>query len=85
VRWHGRQALLGGGEQPGYASTIETTETITFDRDELAALSLLPVRGGIVRLTEYVTANGPLAFHLDNREPYDGPVGLTWQVGRDLP
>jgi hypothetical protein len=85
VRWHGRQSLLGAGDAPGFASTVETVEKIVFDREELQALGLTPIRDGVVVLPDFVRTDGqPFMVRLDNREPYNGPVNVTWQAARDI-
>lgn len=84
VRWHGKMLMAGPDGMSGYASTMDTAERVVFERGELERKGVDPIRGGTVTLPGYITRNGPLAFVLDTREPYDGPTNLVWNVARDI-
>lgn len=83
VRWHGKSILADA--PAGYAQNIDMAERVIFDRIELAENSLDPVRGDTVSFPKLIRKTGePLKLILDTREPYDGPVNLTWNVVRDI-
>lgn len=85
VRWHGKNILPNA--PAGYPQSYDMAERVIFDRGELLAKLLDPQRNDTVTLTEFTRTagqGGPLVLILDSREPYDGPVNLTWNVARDI-
>lgn len=81
VRWHNRLVLMGDYDQSGYASVIDGIERIIFDRSELSALGIEPMRGGVVVITDEGMNSTTLT--LDVREKYVGPLEEKWQVVRN--
>lgn len=78
VRWHNKAALYGDVESSGYAEIVARIDRVIFDREVLAALPLVPRRGGTLTLTEI----GNQVLTLDTRDPIDGPVTEAWAVTR---
>lgn len=77
VRFHTRRVSAIGGMGDGYAEVVENAERIVFDADELAALGVTLVKGGLVTLTDdgYV-------LRLVTLDEATGPVEQIWTAVR---
>lgn len=82
VRWHDR-FVKAVGDVPGggWAEVLENIDQIIFNEEELTALSITPVRGDTITLTDY--ANFVLV--LDTKMQRNGPVTIGWNVTRPRP
>lgn len=82
VRWHGKQVIEGA--PAGYAQSLDVNESVIFDRGELEQKGVDPKQNDSVVFPDFARASGPLTVFLNTREPYDGPVNVTWYVSRDI-
>jgi hypothetical protein len=73
ARLHTR--IVVGGENGSYASIIEGVTRVVFDREELAAKSVVLRRNGLVTFPDYGQS-----FVLDIRDPQSGPVTEKWAL-----
>lgn len=73
ARLHTR--IVVGGENGTYASIIEGVTRIVFNREELAAKSVVPFRNAVVTFPDYGQS-----FVLDIRDPQSGPVTEKWSL-----
>lgn len=76
VRWHDRFVAEPGAT--GFASVFDSIDHVILSAEELAAESLSPKRGGIIRFPDY----GNSEVVLDTRLPIDGPINVPWTVTR---
>ena len=79
VRWHDRLTLQGNIVDSGYVDVLQGVDRIIFDREELTAKSITPLRAGKVHFGDKFQ-NAVLA--LEAREPSDGPINEVWKVAR---
>jgi hypothetical protein len=80
ARLHGKQMVGGDIESQGYSVTIEGVFRVVFNREELIALLLKPVRGDQVVFPDYIGPGQDMAVELDARDEYDGPIDEKWSV-----
>lgn len=78
VKFHDKSVRFIG-DNDGYASVIESVDRLIFNSEEIAAKHVpLKAKGRII-LPDYDNA----VFLLDNLEPADGPINITWNVTRE--
>ena len=77
VRYHNKK-IVGDQANDGYAVTLDTIDSLVFDRDELEAKGVRLQASDLVLLKDYDNA----LYRLDTMRPADGPVNVEWQVTR---
>lgn len=78
VRFHTqRVSPFGDLNGQGFADVIENADRVVFDLEALAALPVVPCRGGVLVFPDY-----GLTLVLDQREAVSGPINETWTVTR---
>lgn len=77
VRFHTKRLSPLGDIGEGYAEVIENTDRIVFDAEQLAALGLVPSKGGIV-----VLKDDGLVVRLATKDEKTGPIEEIWTVVR---
>jgi hypothetical protein len=80
VRWHNKLTNVGDPNSEGYAVTIDTTDKVIFDMDELTAKKLVIARGGRVKILH--PAFGGQVLAIDTRDPRCGPTDQVWYVAK---
>lgn len=69
------KVVVGGAEQPGYATIIEGVTKAVFNREDLALAGIVLRRGGQVSFPDW-----NVTYTLDTRDSYDGAVTEKWTL-----
>lgn len=77
VRYHNKK-IVGDQEIDGYATRLDTVDSLVFDGEELAAKNVLLQSQQLVVLTDYNEA----VYRLERLKEIDGPVNVEWEVTR---
>lgn len=75
VRWHNKLARNGALDGDFQGEIIEGIDRLVFNQDQLDALGLTLVRGGVVSIPDY-----DQYWTLDSQEPSDGPLNRYWVI-----